>query len=144
MRAQLENLVMRHVAAENAHDMAATLATLHPDCSFEDVALGRRWHGHAGAREHYGMWWDAFDLMVAPRPDDRRYWTENGHYIAETWFRGRHVGPFLGIAPTGRDIAFRFVVFVDFRDGLLLTERFYYNLADIGRQIGAELPGSRA
>jgi len=48
-----------------------------------------------------------------------------------------HVGPFLGIAPTGREVEFRFAVFVTFRDGLIAGEKFYYDLAGILRQIGA-------
>ncbi len=31
----------QHLAAENVHDMAGTLATLHPDCVFEEVPFAR-------------------------------------------------------------------------------------------------------
>ena len=54
----------RHLAAENAHDLAGTLATISDDCEFVDTALGRRWSGHSGAAAHYTMWWSAFDLQV--------------------------------------------------------------------------------
>ena len=63
--------------------------------------------------------------------------TDDG-YIAEATWHGRHVGPFLGIAPTGRTIVQPFVVVLSFRDGLMLSERFHYDLASLLRQIGAE------
>lgn len=130
-------LIRRHVEAENAHRIDDTLATLHPDCVFEDVALQRVWHGHAGAREYYRMWWEGLRVVVTPGSDDRRSWTDDGTYVCETRFTGRHVGPFLGAAPTGRAVSFRFVVLVPFRDGLMAGERFYYDLQDLVRQLGA-------
>ena len=40
-----------HLDAENAHDLPATLATVHPDCRFQDHATGQigedRWPGLA-------------------------------------------------------------------------------------------------
>jgi hypothetical protein len=44
MDQQLAALVGRHLAAENGQDLAGTLATLHPDCVFEDFATGQVWH----------------------------------------------------------------------------------------------------
>lgn len=129
---------MRHLAAENAHRMEQTLATLHPECVFEDMAMGRTFHGHAGAAEYYRMWWEGLRIVVAPESHDRRMWTEEGVYVAETRFTGVHEGPFLGIAPTGNRVEFRFAVFVPFRDGLMAGERFYYDLYGVLRQLGVE------
>lgn len=139
-RKELESLILRHVEAENGHRLEETLATLHPDCVFEDVALGRTFRGHAGASEYYRMWWQGLGLVVTPESTDRRMWTDDGIYVAETRFTGVHVGPFLGHAPTGRRIEFRFAVFVPFRDGLMAGERFYYDLDALLRQLGCERP----
>jgi steroid delta-isomerase-like uncharacterized protein len=140
-RGQAGTLIIRHVQAENAHDMSATLATLHPECMYEDVPSGRVFRGRSGAEAFYREWWSAFGLVVAPSDDGRLYWPDDGSHVAESRFRGRHIGPFLGIAPTSRVIEFRFAVFVNFKDGLLLSERFYYDLTGLLRQIGvAELP----
>jgi steroid delta-isomerase-like uncharacterized protein len=138
MREELEALVRRHLAAENAHDLAGTLATLHEDCVFEDVATFQVFRGRRGAEAYYRQWWDAFGVTVERAPGGARYWTEDGTYIAEAQYRGRHRGPFFGVAPTGREIEFRFVVILGFRDGLMAGERFYYDLARLLRQIGAE------
>jgi steroid delta-isomerase-like uncharacterized protein len=138
MNQQLVDLVRRHVAAENAQDMPGTLATLHPDCRFEDLATGQVWHGHAGAAAHYRQWWTTFDVTVKRGPDQFSCWTDDDRYIGEATWHGRHVGRFLGLEPTGRPIVHSFVVTLTFRDGLMLSERFQYDLASLLRQIGAD------
>ena len=138
MREALEAVVRRHLAAENAHDMTGTLATLHEDCVFEDVATGQVFRGRAGAEAYYRQWWEAFGVTVERSPGGSRWWAEDGTYIAEAQYRGRHVGRFLGLEPTGREIEFRFVVILGFRDGLMAGERFYYDLAHLLRQLGVE------
>ncbi|MCW5643008.1 MAG: ester cyclase [Rhodoferax sp.] len=127
-------LVARHLAAENAHQMEETLATLHPDCVFEDVALEQTFHGRAGARDHYATWWSAFDVQVQ---GERRYLGTDGTMIAEARYIGRHVGDFYGIAASGKPIDLRLAVIIGFREGLMNGERFYYDLGGLLRQIGA-------
>jgi len=124
-------LLGRHLDAENAHQMDETLATLAPDCVFVDYALDRRWEGHDGAAEHYRMWWDAFDTHV----EGHRLHLAGDVAIAETTWEGTHVGEFLGIAPTGRKVRFEVAVFVDLRDGLMATERFYWDRAGVVDQL---------
>jgi hypothetical protein len=50
---------------------------------------------------------------------------------------GRHLAAFLGIEPTGRAIVQPFVVVLTFKDGLMLSESFQYDLASL-LQIGAD------
>ena len=130
-------LVRRHLEAENAHRMKETLETLHPDCVFEDMALGQVFHGRAGAEAYYRQWWDAFDVTVGRAAGQNSYWAEDGTRIAEACFTGTHVGEFLGLAPTGRPIELRFVVVIGLRDGLMAGERFYYDAGTLLKQLGA-------
>lgn len=130
-RDELTALVMRHVEAENRHDMAGTLATLHPNCEFVDHAMGQIFHGHEGARKHYEMWWRGFDLRVSGQ---RRY-IDGDTFIVECRFEGLHHGEFMGAAASGQRIDLQVAVFVDASDGLMLTERFYYDMADLMAQI---------
>jgi steroid delta-isomerase-like uncharacterized protein len=137
MPSDLRALMRAHIDAENGHRMAETLATLHEECVFEDVATGQVFHGRAGAEAYYRQWWDAFGLVFAREGEDRGYWTEDGIGIGEGRFLGTHIGNFLGIPATGKPVKFRFTVFVTFRDGLMAGERFYYDLAGVLNQIGA-------
>ncbi|WP_370155444.1 ester cyclase [Ferrovibrio sp.] len=133
-------MLLRHLAAENAHDMEGTLATVHPDCMFRDFATGQVFHGLAGAERHYRQWWEAFGNVVERMPDGAAWWIDDETYVAQPQYVGRHVGPFLGIAPTGQSFVLPFAVFVRFRGGLLAEERFYYDLATLLRQLGQEAP----
>ena len=40
---EYQDVLLRHIKAETAHLMDETLATLTPDCTFEDNALRRVW-----------------------------------------------------------------------------------------------------
>jgi predicted ester cyclase len=128
-----EACLRQHLAAENAHDIEATVATLDPGCAFVDEPLGLRFTGRAGAREHYGMWWSAFGNTVER---GQLHWVDDDFLVGEAVFVGRHVGPFAGIAATGAQLALPFVVFVTFRNGLLGGERFVYDLNGLLRQLG--------
>jgi steroid delta-isomerase-like uncharacterized protein len=130
----LAELLGRHLEAENARRMDDTLATLTEDCVFDDRALGRVFLGRDGARDYYRIWWDAFAPTVTP---EQLYWRDDGGIVAETRFRGVHSGPYLGIEPTGREIDVPVVILAHFADGLMAGERFYYDVATIGRQLGA-------
>jgi steroid delta-isomerase-like uncharacterized protein len=130
----LLHLLDRHLAAENAHDLAGVLATLVADCEFVDTTLGMRWTGHQGATEHYRMWWDAFDLEVI----GERLHLGADSAVAETLWQGTHVGAFAGVAPTGRAVELSVAVVVDFRDGLMAGERFYWDAAGLARRLGVE------
>ena len=138
MNSDLAALVRRHVEAENAQNLEATLATLHPQCRFEDHATGQVWHGRDGAAAHYRQWWTTFDVTVKRETGQIGGWTAEDGYLAEATWRGRHVGPFLGIAPTGRPVVIPFVVVLGFRDGLMSSEGFHYDLASLLRQIGGD------
>ena len=138
MNPDLLALIRRHLEAENAHDLAGTLATLHPDCRFDDFATGQSWSGHEGAAAHYRQWWTTFDVEVRRGEGQRPYTTADDVYIGEATWHGRHIGRFLGIEPTSRTIVQPFIVILSFRDGLMLGERFHYDLASLMRQITAD------
>jgi steroid delta-isomerase-like uncharacterized protein len=138
MNPALLALIRRHLEAENAHDLDGTLATLHPDCRFDDIATGQSWFGHEGAAAHYRQWWTTFDVEVRRGEGQRPYTTADDVYIGEATWHGRHVGRFLGIEATGRTIVLPFIVILSFRDGLMLGERFHYDLASLVRQIGPD------
>src|SRR5262249_10141207 len=114
MDPSLADLVRRHLGAENAQDLDGTLATLHHECRFEDLATGQVWLGREGAAAHYRQWWTTFDVTVKRGEGQRASWSEDGAYLAEATWHGHHIGSFLGIGPTGRTIVQPFVVVLTF------------------------------
>jgi len=139
MSSRNAKLLYRHLEAENAQDLNGTLATLHPDCVFQDHATGQLWRGHSGAADHYRQWWTTFDVTVERLADQSAGWPDENTFIAEAAWKGRHVGEFLGIPASGREILQRFVVVVGFQDGLMTSERFHYDLASLLRQTGSNV-----
>lgn len=134
-------LVGRHLTAENAHRMQETLETLHPECVFEDMSLGRVYHGRKGAEAYYRTWWDAFAIDVR---GVARHWSIEGNMVAETRYVGVHTGDFYGLAATGKPVEIRLAVVITFKDGLMLGERFYYDTGALFAQLGlSEPPAAR-
>lgn len=131
-------LLRRHLAAENAQDMEATLATLSEDCLFDDRALGIQYRGREGARRYYQEWWSAFNIITQP---EHRHFTSNGAVISEACYKGIHAGEFLGIPATNRAIRIELAVVITFRDGLMSGEKFYWDVASLLTQLGVnQLP----
>lgn len=128
-----EACLAAHLAAEGRHNMDATLATLHPACVFVDHPLGMHLVGRDGARRHYELWWSAFGTTL---DHGRTHWADDNVVVGEAEFVGRHIGRFAGLEPTGQHIRLPFVMFVEFRDGLLAGERFVYDLNGLLRQLG--------
>lgn len=132
-RAINEKCLLAHLKAEHQHDMAGTLATLHPECLFEDRPIGMTLRGREGARQHYQLWWSAFGVSTE---EGAVHWVRDDLAIGEAYFAGEHKGTFLGIPASGLPIRFPFTVICNFRDGFLAGERSNYDLNDILRQIG--------
>ena len=128
------DVLRRHVAAESAFDLDGTLATLTPDCVFEDMPSGHVYRGHEGVRRYYRDWWAAFGNV--PR-GGQRHVVAPDRLIVETRFGGHHRGVYQGHAPSGRPIDLPVAIVVDFRDGLMSGERFYYDRRTLLEQIGA-------
>ena len=79
--------------------------------------------------------WKAFDVVGST---EKRYLTKEGTIILEERHTGTHIGDFMGVAPTGNLIDFKATTFIDFKDGLMLGERIYYDLRTLLAQIGAK------
>ena len=139
--AEMKRVHDAHVAAENRRDAAAAAATCHPEGFIENVALGVRFEGHAQIAAQYAALFHAF-----PDAEMVQEGEAFGTDVLVAWgvFRGTMRGPFLGVAPTGRRIAIPFVNVVPFRDGLMLGERAYFDVATLCAQAGLALEDLRA
>jgi steroid delta-isomerase-like uncharacterized protein len=125
-------LWLEHARAENRRELERLIATLHEDCLYESVPLAQKWQGKDEVREFYRGLWAAIpnvklDLLNRVDADDC--------IVEESEVHGVMEGPLFGIAPSGKELRFRLVIFFPVRDGLFTGERLYFNLADFARQI---------
>jgi len=133
LRAAREQVVRRHMEAENAHDYAAAIATFaHP--RYEIIATDRIYDGLDEVQAYFRESRTAFpdqrnELIALHHADDA--------VIAEFWLLGTHKGPLMGVEPTGRSFRCRMVALFVFRDAGLICERVYFDSATILRQLTA-------
>ena len=129
-------LAREHFAAESAHDTPRTLATLAEDILYHVVASGTTVRGKAAVSKYYDVWWTAFpdvDIQI-------KRLTASGEYvIAENVATATHLGPWLGIAPTGKRVVQHLCAVLRFRDGLMIEETVYYDQVERILQVGASL-----
>lgn len=98
---RIKRLWVRHSIAEDRRDIEGLIATLATDCVYSIVGTGLRWEGHDGARAFYTELFAAFpdnhfaltDIVIGPQ----------GVFEAVV-LEATHVGPFAGLAPTGRHV----------------------------------------
>ncbi len=129
-----------HLAGEFTNrNEEESLATMTEDASVIHVPTGS---GGKGKTELRGFYRDEFIPSI---PTDWNITTTNRvateTCIAEEdkprFHHTRQMDWFLpGIAPTGKLIEVDIVVFIEFRDGLMFSERIYWDQASVLRQIG--------
>jgi steroid delta-isomerase-like uncharacterized protein len=126
-----EEIVRRHMEAENVHDFDAVIGTFqHP--RYELVGTGHVHDGEAAVRAYFRESRSAF-------PDQRNELIALHHaedaVIVEFWLLGTHRGALGGLAPTGREFRCRMTAFFLFEDTGLVCERVYFDSASILRQL---------
>jgi len=130
--ARREELVRRHVEAENAADYDAALATFrHP--RYEYVATDEVYDGAEQVRAHWDELSRAFpdqeiEIVALHNSDDA--------VLMEAIARGTHAGPLRGLPPTGRRFEQPFLAIFVFEGDALVCERVYYDTATVLQQLG--------
>jgi steroid delta-isomerase-like uncharacterized protein len=131
-----------HFAAESAHDTQRTLKTLADDIMYHVVASGQIVHGKEAVSKYYDVWWTAFpDVNI----EIKRIVAAGEWVIAENVAIATHLGPWLGLPPSGTRVTQQLCAICRFRDGLMIEETVYYDQLERIRQLGAalELDGRR-
>lgn len=60
-----------------------------------------------------------------------------GHRVAERWvISGEHLGPYLGIPPTGRHVDIHGMSIVHLSEGRFMSDRFYFDTSSVLRDMG--------
>ena len=129
------DVIDRHFAAENAHDVEATLATYTDDIVWDDVTHPRSpFRGKQAVAEAYGGILQAIpDLNL--RSVTRFACGE--HVIDESILTGHVAGEFAGVAGGGAPVSFRILHVFDLRDGLIARENAWFDASAVRRQIDA-------
>jgi uncharacterized protein len=129
------DIIDRHFAAENAHDVPATLGTYTDDVIWDDVghpACPVR--GKSAAGEIYEGIMEAIpDLHI----ESVLRFGDGEHVVDEAVATGHVEGSFLGVDGGGAPVRFRMLHVFDLRDGLIAREQAWFDTAGVLRQIEA-------
>ncbi|MDQ2983509.1 MAG: nuclear transport factor 2 family protein [Actinomycetota bacterium] len=106
--AEIRELWKRHSIAEENRDLPGLISTLTDDCVYELAGTEHRWEGHEGAARFYGGLLSAFpdidfqltDIVIGPQG-----------VCEEADVTGTHEAAWLGIEPTGDQLAWKVVIF---------------------------------
>ena len=129
------DIIDRHFAAENAHDIEATLATYTDAIVWDDITHpGSPFRGKQAVAEAYGGILQAIpDIHL--RSVSRFQCAD--HVIDESIATGHVMGEFAGVAGGGAPVSFRLLHVFDLRNGLIERENAWFDSAAVRRQVEA-------
>jgi len=129
------DIIDRHFAAENAHDVEGTLATYTDDIVWDDIT-----HPESPFRgkENVGA---VYSGIIDAIPDVRlesvwRVSADDGNAVVDESILTGHVhGSWSGIEGGGAPVRIRILHVFELRDGLIARENAWFNAADVVRQV---------
>jgi steroid delta-isomerase-like uncharacterized protein len=129
------DIIDRHFAAENAHDIPATVATYAEDVVWDDVSNPTcPVQGKSAAAEMYaGVMAALPDVQLEPVAR----WSSGDHVVDESLATAHVHGSFAGVEGLGAPVQFRILHVFDIRDGLIAREQAWFDTGSILRQIEA-------
>ena len=137
------DIIDRHFAAENAHDVQGTLDTYTDDIVWDDVTHpDSPFRGkEAVARVYSGIIEAIPDVVLT---SVRRFTGEGGRYVVDESSLTGHVhGEWAGMAGGGAPVEVRILHVFEIRDGLISYENAWFDAAAVQRQITAYLQDRR-
>ena len=130
LRQRREEIINRHVEAENGHDIEATIATFHHP-RYE--VNGDQSDGTEAVPELLQGLMHGFPDLHA---DIGKMRHADDAVFGEGLITGTHDGEWAGIPPTGRRVEVPVVGIFEFDADRLLCEKVYLDFAAVLRQIG--------
>ena len=129
------DVIDRHFAAENAHDVEGTLATYTDDIVWDDIT-----HPDSPFRgkENVGA---VYSGIIDAIPDVHletvwRVSADDGNVVVDESILTGHVrGSWSGIDGGGAPVHVRILHVFELRDGLIARENAWFNAADVVRQV---------
>jgi steroid delta-isomerase-like uncharacterized protein len=129
------DVIDRHFAAENAHDVAATLATYTDDIVWDDVTHPLSpVHGKDAVGAVYS---DIMDAIPDVRLDTvRRLEDGSGTFVIDESILTGHVdGAWAGVQGEGAPVRIRILHVFNLKGGLISRENTWFDSADVTRQV---------
>lgn len=129
------DIIDRHFAAENAHDVEATLATYTDDIVWDDVTHPESpFRGKEAVGTIYSSIIDAIpDVHLE---STKRFSGEGGRYVVdESTLTGHVEGEWAGRRGRGAYVEVRMLHVFEIRDGLISYENAWFDAAAVQRQI---------
>ena len=131
------DIIDRHFAAENAHDVGATLATYTDDIVWDDIthplspfegkeAVGSVYSGIQAAIRDVHL--ESVKRLVSP---------DGGFVVDESILTGHVEGSWAGVEGRGAPVRTRILHIFELRNGLIARENAWFNAADVVRQVEA-------
>jgi predicted ester cyclase len=114
-------------------DAEALATVIDPDCVNHDTPPGVP-QGFEGVRQTMLLLKSAF---ADQRYEVHRLIGEGETVVIECTLHGRHIGEFMGIPPTGRDVALRSVHIIRYRDGREVETWALQDRLGLLQQLGA-------
>jgi len=132
-RERREEIVLGHVAAENAGDLDATIASFHRP-RYNVLPIGAVSEGEEAVRQLVGGLVTAFpdfhfEIGKLHHADDA--------VIVEGMMTGTHKGDWAGMEANGRRMELPVACIFDFEDDRLINESVYFDFATLQRQLTA-------
>ena len=129
------DIIDRHFAAENAHDVQATLDTYTDDIVWDDVTHpDSPFRGKEEVGRVYSSILDAIPDIVLTSV--RRFTGEDERYVVDESIITGHVhGEWAGVAGGGAPVKVRILHIFELRDGLICYENAWFDAAAVQRQI---------
>jgi steroid delta-isomerase-like uncharacterized protein len=127
-------LVEEHVRLENQHDLDGIMQTFGPAARYDDEPWDAHYTGRDAVRFFYAELLRAVpDLHI----DVQRRHAADDAVILEVVIRGRHLGAWRGLPPSGRRVEFPLCSIYTFDDeDRLAGEKIFYDRATVLRQLG--------
>jgi steroid delta-isomerase-like uncharacterized protein len=134
---ELVDIIDRHFAAENAHDVQGTLDTYTDDIVWDDVTHpDAPFHGKDEVAAVYSGIIEAIpDVLL---DSVKRFSADDGRFVVDESILSGHVhGEWAGMAGEGASVSVRILHIFELRDGLICYENAWFDAAAVQRQITA-------
>lgn len=140
-RDEIMKVYREHMDAELAHDSARAASTYLPDGYYRHMPTGLHFRGRKQVQMQYASSYLSFPDQTFEIESEV---VEGSTLIHTAVLLATASGPFMGQAPTGREIALPFVARIDFWDGAMAGETLWYDMLTLCDQAGYDPAAIRA